>query len=121
MHDVGVPLDDHAFGDADAPRLRDAPDVVSAEVYEHDVFGQFLLVREEFSFEGEVYVAEGDLLQRRAVMVLRSQGEEAFVSEGLQPGDLVIVTRLLNPLPGMRVDIAAPAPEASTGKTERAS
>ncbi|MBP8130267.1 MAG: biotin/lipoyl-binding protein [Candidatus Hydrogenedentes bacterium] len=81
----------------------------------------YRLPRWAVSFEGEVYVAEGDLLQRRAVMVLRSQGEEAFVSEGLQPGDLVIVTRLLNPLPGMRVDIAAPAPEASTGKTERAS
>lgn len=81
----------------------------------------YRLPRWAVSFEGDAYVAEGELLRRREVTVLRNQGEETFVSEGLRPGDLVIVTRLVNPVPGMRLDFEVPETEATAGGTEAAS
>ena len=57
------------------------------------------LPRSAVAFEGWVYVAENGRLQRRTVDVIRNEGEDAFVAGGLENGDLVIVTRLVNPLP----------------------
>ena len=39
-------------------------------------------------------------LQVRKVEVLRTQGEETIVGDGLEEGDVVVVTRLVDPLPG---------------------
>jgi multidrug efflux pump subunit AcrA (membrane-fusion protein) len=44
-------------------------------------------------------------LEVRKVEVLRTQGEETFVREGLNEGDVVIVTRLVDPLPGALLDV----------------
>ena len=62
------------------------------------------LPRSAVAFEGWVYVAEDGRLQRRTVDVIRNEGEDAFVSGGLEPGELVIVTRLVNPLPNTLLD-----------------
>ncbi|HSM73026.1 MAG TPA: HlyD family efflux transporter periplasmic adaptor subunit [Desulfobacterales bacterium] len=60
--------------------------------------GVFRLARHVVSFENTVYVAEGDRLRTVDVTVARTQGEEALISEGLQAGQQVIVTRLVDPL-----------------------
>ena len=57
------------------------------------------LPRSAVAFEGWVYVAHDERLQRRTVDVVRNEGEETFVAAGLEPGELVILTRLVNPLP----------------------
>ncbi len=45
-------------------------------------------------------------LRTAAVEVVHEQGEHKFVSSGLSPGDLVVTTRLVNPLEGSLLDIA---------------
>ena len=50
------------------------------------------------SFENTIFVAVNDRLKTIPVEVARSQGEEAYISEGLKPGDRVIVTRLIDPM-----------------------
>lgn len=65
----------------------------------------YRLPRWAVTFEGKVYTAEGGLLKIREVTLLRNEGDEAFVSGGLAPGDNVIVTRLVNPLPNSLVDV----------------
>ena len=60
--------------------------------------GVFRLPRHVVSFENTVYVAEGNRLRTVDVTVARTQGEEALISEGLQAGQQVIVTRLVDPL-----------------------
>jgi multidrug efflux pump subunit AcrA (membrane-fusion protein) len=64
----------------------------------------FRLPRWAVTFEEKVFVAKDKRLEYRDVTVVRTQGEETFVSEGLQPGELVVVTRLVNPLPGSLLD-----------------
>ncbi|HNR31895.1 MAG TPA: biotin/lipoyl-binding protein [Candidatus Hydrogenedentes bacterium] len=81
----------------------------------------YRLPRWAVTFSGHAYVAENGLLRRRDVVVARNQGEEALVSEGLRPGELVIVTRLLNPIPGMRLEYEAPDGETPPRETEAAS
>jgi len=68
--------------------------------------GVYRLPRWAVTFEGKVYLAQGDRLKVEHVEVLRNQGDDAFV-RGLSPGDHVIVTRLVNPLPNTRLEIVA--------------
>lgn len=64
------------------------------------------------SFSGLVFVAEEDAahkgtyrLAKRDVEVVRTESEEAYISSGLKAGDLVIVTRLVNPTRGALLEI----------------
>lgn len=63
-------------------------------------------------FDGEVHLAEDGRLRRRTVTLVRTQGEESFVRGGLAPGDLVVTTRMVNPLPGILLDFAPPEEKA---------
>jgi len=56
------------------------------------------LPRWAVSFENTVYLSNDDRLKTVPVEVARVEGEEAFVSGGLNPGDVVITTRLTDPL-----------------------
>ncbi len=71
----------------------------------HDVYR---LPRWTVSFDGYAYIADGDRLRRRAVNVVRTQGEETYVDEGLSPGDIVVMTRLVDPLPGILLEYEMP-------------
>jgi hypothetical protein len=82
---AGLPLVDGMFCEVSIPGRT------MADVYR--------LPRWAVSFEGQAYVADGERLTRRDVTAVRSEGEETFISEGLEPGELVITTRLVNPLP----------------------
>ena len=50
------------------------------------------------SFENTVYMAVDNRLKTVPVEVARIQGEEAFVARGIDAGDRVITTRLVDPL-----------------------
>ena len=57
------------------------------------------------SFENTVYVAIDSKLKTIPVEIARSQGEEAYISEGLKPGDRVIITRLIDPMENTKLII----------------
>jgi RND family efflux transporter MFP subunit len=78
----------------------------------------YRLPRWAVSFEGQAYVAEDKHLKTRDVEVVRSQGEESFVSQGLSPGDLVVTTRLVNPLPNSLLDFTLDEAPAASQKAQ---
>ncbi len=63
------------------------------------------LPRWAVSFENTVYVANNQRLRIRPVDVVRTEGNSVFVSGGIEPGDRVITTRLVDPLEGTLLDI----------------
>lgn len=60
--------------------------------------GVYCLPSHAVSFENTVYLAQGDRLKTVAVSVARIEQDVTYVSDGLSPGDQVIITRLVNPL-----------------------
>lgn len=72
------------------------------------------LPRWAVTFDGYVYVAEGNRLQRKMVSVARNQGEETFVEGGLEPGQLVVITRLVDPVPGILLDYDSPTTQGDS-------
>ena len=65
----------------------------------------YRLPRSVVSFQGTVYVAEENRLRTTPVNLLHEQGDFGFVSEGLAPEDLVVLTRLVNPLERALLDV----------------
>jgi len=61
--------------------------------------------RSAVDFTGAVYVANDNRLRTVAVDLTHEQAGAAFVSSGLNPGDLVIVTRLVNPLENCLLEV----------------
>jgi RND family efflux transporter MFP subunit len=57
------------------------------------------------SFENTVYVAVNDRLKTVPVKIVRIEGEKAYVADGLNPGDRVITTRLIDPLENALLEI----------------
>ena len=64
------------------------------------------LPRWAVSFENTVYVIRDRRLETTPVGVVRVQNNKAYISEGLEPGDMVITTRLVNPLERSLVQIS---------------
>ncbi len=60
--------------------------------------GVFEVPSSVIDFAGNVYVAVDGRLRTRPVTVAHAAGDLSYVSEGLAEGDLVIMTRLVNPL-----------------------
>ncbi len=74
----------------------------------------FKLPSQAVSFSNTVYMADSEnRLKTVTVDVRRAQGETTFVSGGLNPGDRVIVTRLIDPLEGSLLEINT---SATTGE-----
>jgi hypothetical protein len=67
--------------------------------------GVIRLPRWAVSFENTVYTAEEGRLKTRPVEVARLEEGYAFVQSGLQPGDVVITTRLVDPLENTLLDL----------------
>ena len=63
------------------------------------------LPRRAVSFEDTVYVVKENRLHTVPVKVARVQNNNAYISEGLESGDKVITTRLVNPLEKSLVEI----------------
>ncbi len=77
----------------------------SVEIPGRTMKGVFRLPRWAVSFENTVYISTEDRLRTIPVAVARVQGEEAFVAEGLNPGDIVVVTRLIDPLENSLLEV----------------
>ncbi len=70
------------------------------------------LPRWAVSFENTVYVIRNSRLETVPVLVSRVQDNKAYVREGLVEGDMVITTRLVNPLERSLVQVTkAASPE----------
>jgi RND family efflux transporter MFP subunit len=63
------------------------------------------LPREAVSFENTVYLAQQNRLKTVPVEVARIQGETTWVKAGINPGDMVITTRLIDPLENALLEI----------------
>ena len=59
------------------------------------------------SFENSVHVVRENRLYTVPVNVVRVQGDYAYIADGLNEGDKVITTRLVNPLDGSKVQVVA--------------
>lgn len=70
------------------------------------------LPRWAVTFENTVYVAREGRLKTLSVEVARTQGENAYISKGIPPGEAVIVTRLVDPLENSLLDIVLPEDDA---------
>ncbi len=75
------------------------------------VDGVYRVPRKAVNFDGTVYLANGGHLRTAKVEVLYEQGGEALISEGLKPGDQVIITRLVKPMENALLQ-AEPQPPA---------
>ncbi len=64
------------------------------------------LPRRAVSFENTVYVVRNNRLETVPVKVVRVQDNMAYISEGLDPGDMVITTRLVAPLERSLVELS---------------
>jgi multidrug efflux system membrane fusion protein len=65
----------------------------------------FRLPREAVSFENTVYVSKSRRLKTVPVQVVRIEGDHAIVSTGLETGDLVITTRLSDPMENCLLEV----------------
>ncbi len=65
----------------------------------------FVIPKEAVSFTSTVYVVKGSRLQTREVTVAREEEDVAVITGGLASGDVVITTRLENPLENSLVRI----------------
>ena len=74
------------------------------------------LPRWAVSFENTVYTAVKNRLKTMPVTVARVEGDQAFVSGGLAAGDIVIITRLIDPLEHSLLKITGL--NSSTGKNK---
>ena len=57
------------------------------------------------SFENRVYTSVNNRLKTISVTVARIEGEEAFISAGILPGEILITTRLIDPFENSLLEI----------------
>ena len=76
------------------------------------------LPRWTVSLDSTAYLVSDDRLKTVAVRVARRQNDEVLITQGLNPGDRVITTRLSNPLENVRVDIIA-EPQIPAARNEK--
>ena len=79
VHDMGVALDDHLVGDLDAAGLRDAANIVARQIDQHDMFGAFFFITQQFFGQGAVLLRRG---ATRAGAGQRADGDLAAVRRG---------------------------------------
>lgn len=65
------------------------------------------LPRWSVSFDQTVFLAVDQRLKTVPVEVARTEGEEVLVAGGLKPGDLVVTTRLVDPLENTLLEISS--------------
>jgi len=66
----------------------------------------FNVPRYALSIDNSVWVVNDERrIQKRAVSVLRAEANQVIINDGLEAGDLVVLTQLSNALPGMKVRI----------------
>jgi RND family efflux transporter MFP subunit len=63
------------------------------------------LPRQAVSFENTVYLAVSNRLKTVPVKVARIEGEHTYVADGLNVGDMVVITRVIDPLENALLEI----------------
>lgn len=76
------------------------------------------LPRWAVSFENTVYVIRDGRLETAPVHVVRVQDDKAYIGKGLVQGDMVITTRLVNPLERSLVEVTKVASSEAEGKEQ---
>lgn len=76
--------------------------------------GVFALPHGAVGLDEEVYLSRDDRLRAVPVTVARVEGDTAYISEGLSSGDIVVVTRLVNPLNNSLLEVTLASDEASS-------
>jgi RND family efflux transporter MFP subunit len=66
------------------------------------------------SFKNSVYISKDNRLKTIPVTVAHKAGDEVFISEGLAPKDLVITTRLVDPLENTLLKVTLAGEEGET-------
>jgi RND family efflux transporter MFP subunit len=77
----------------------------SVEIPSRTLHKVFRLPRQAVSFANTVYTAVDNRLRTVPVKVVRIDGEYAYVAEGLNVGDTVVTTRLIDPLENALLEI----------------
>jgi membrane fusion protein, multidrug efflux system len=72
----------------------------------------FRVPRQAVGFRGSLYTVVDQRLKTVAVEVARENGDDVLVVGGLEEGDTIITTRLVDPLEGALIEIV-PAAAAS--------
>ncbi len=100
---------------ADQARHEDQPIPLSdgmfckVEIPGRTLTDVFVLPRSAVTYDGQVYLAEedgdADRLRTVPVEVIRAEGDRVFVRGDIASGDRVIVTRLVAPLEGAKLEI----------------
>ena len=67
--------------------------------------GGFRLPSSVVTFDNTVYISDNGRLKTVPVVVAHIEGQESFISGGLDSGDTVIMTRLVNPLENSLLDM----------------
>ncbi len=81
---------------------------VNAEIAGKMLDDVYVVPRHTLETGDLVWVADAeDRLRARAVKVVTSNGDNAYISDGFLPGDRLVLTRLENPLNGMAVQAQA--------------
>ena len=68
--------------------------------------GVFAVPQSAVSVDGTVYLAIDERLVSRPVHVARAEGGTAYVDSGIEAGDLIVTTRLVNPIEGTLLRVA---------------
>ena len=71
--------------------------------------GVYVVPRQAVAEDATLHVVRDGRLISRQVRIIREEGDQAIVDQGLAPGERVITTRLDNPLDGTLVRIVEPA------------
>lgn len=94
--------------------VQDDAVVVPSEAVQTGQAGQYVFV-----------IGEDMTAENRAVVVSRTYGNESIITQGIRPGDRVVIDGQMRVLPGGKVQIKDPvttssAPAAAPNKTEKA-
>ena len=77
----------------------------SVKIPGRTLYNVFRLPRQAVSFENTVYIAVKDRLKTLPVNVVRVDGENAYLAGGINTGDMVVTTRLIDPLENALLEI----------------
>jgi RND family efflux transporter MFP subunit len=77
----------------------------SVKILGKTIHNVFRVPRQAVSFENTVYIANDNRLKTVPIKVARVEGENAYVADGLNAGDMVIITRLIDPLENALLEI----------------
>ena len=77
------------------------------EIPGRTINGAYRIPASAVTASGSVYLARQGRLETRPVTAAKFQGNEALITAGLNPGDLIITTRLVNPLENSKLIVEA--------------